>query len=115
VRPKWEKSIPSWLRVLFAVNIKFLFVPCLFDPSDLHLCWICLISLITCGQEVLGQEMCQNVYLPLFGCMWEVHRQEVHQDICLPLIGPDEKYGGPVPLPFSVPAKCDLWSFPGNP
>ena len=54
----------------------------LFDWTALH--GMCLI---TCGQNVHGQEVCQDIYLPLVGCRWEVYKPEVCQDIYLPLIG----------------------------
>lgn len=36
----------------------------------------------------------------LITCGWEVCGQEIPQDICLPLIGPDGKYSGLVGLSF---------------
>lgn len=54
------------------------------------------MCLITCRQEVRGQEICQDVYLSPIDWVrgWEVSRQEGHQGIHLLLIGLDEKYGG---------------------
>lgn len=73
----WEtkaNNILCSLRVLFAVRTvknKFLFILCLFEPSE---------------PDVLDH-------------MW-VHGQEVHQDVCLPLIGPDRKYSGLMGMPL---------------
>lgn len=47
------------------------------------------MCLITCGQQICRQEICQDVCLPLIGSRQKVLRQEVCQDICLPLTRPD--------------------------
>lgn len=50
--------------------------------------------------EVFGQEGHQYVCLSLIGYRREIRRQKMWQDRCLRLTEPDEKYGGPVVLPF---------------
>ena len=65
--------------------------PDVFHASkQVHLTHLYQMCLITCGQEVHRQELCQDVMsgytLALTG-----YRLGIWQDVCLPLMGPDGK------------------------